>query len=173
MSDLNQDPIINAIKNGIKDDIDYNWKDGRHRATLLLMFATIDAMAFLNMPASQSDVSATDFIDWIDKYLRFTSCQTQLTGIDLYGARRGILNTYSLHSIQPKMSRDVLYLIDSPGDPVRENGDPKQVVVSIAGLKTALFTAIDRFLIDVFTSPDRAKVAAKRLPKLMIAYDCT
>jgi hypothetical protein len=63
MSDLKHDPIINAIQNGIKDDIEFNQKAERFRATLLLIYAAIDAMAFLNMPASQSDVTRKDFID--------------------------------------------------------------------------------------------------------------
>jgi hypothetical protein len=172
MPDLNRNPIINAIQKGIKDDIDYNWKGGRHRATILLIFAAVDAMAYLNMPASQSDVVRRDFIDWTDRYLRFSG-HTQLSGTDLYGARCGMLHTYTLQS---KMSREgkcrmLMYVNDMPGDPVRDAGHPKYILVSIAGLKIALFSAIDCFFVDVFASPERAKVADKRLQKLLIAYE--
>jgi hypothetical protein len=89
MSDLKHDPIINAIQRGIKDDIDFNQDAGRFRATLLLIYAAIDAMAFLNMPANQTEVTRKDFINWAEKYLKFP-CKAQLTGVDLYGARCGI-----------------------------------------------------------------------------------
>jgi len=88
MSDLKHDPIINAIQKGIKDDIEFNQSAGRFRATLLLIYAAIDAMAFLNMPANQSDVTRKDFIDWAERYLKFP-CKIQLKGSDLYGARCG------------------------------------------------------------------------------------
>ena len=52
MSDLKYDPVINAIQRGIKDDIDFNHNAERFRATILLIYAAMDAMAFLNMPAS-------------------------------------------------------------------------------------------------------------------------
>jgi len=71
MSDLKHDPIINAIQRGIKDDIDFNQNAARFRATLLLIYAAIDAMAFLNMPANQPDVTRKDFIDWAERYLKF------------------------------------------------------------------------------------------------------
>jgi hypothetical protein len=172
MPDLSQDPIINAVQRGIKDDIDFNERGGRHRATILLIYSAIDVMAFLNMPASQSDVNRKDFIDWAERYLKFPG-RTQLAGADLYGARCGVLHTYSEQS---KMSRDgkcrmLVYVADMPGDPVRDAGHQKYILVSIAGLKTALFTAIDLFLVSIFTSPQRAQITEKRLQKLLIAYE--
>lgn len=172
MSDLSRDPIINAIHKGIKDDIDYNQKGGRHRATILLIYAAIDVMAFLDMPASQSDVTSKDFIHWAEMYLKFPG-RTQLAGADLYGARCGILHTYSEQS---KMSRAgkcrmLCYVADMPGDPVRDAGHQQYVMVSVAGLKAALFVAIDRFLVDVFASSQRAQITEKRLKKLLIAYE--
>jgi hypothetical protein len=57
-------------------------------------------MAFLDMPAQQQDVTSKDFVAWVDKYFRFPSlpCEDQLTGLDLYGARFGVLHTYSIIS---------------------------------------------------------------------------
>jgi hypothetical protein len=172
VSDLKHDPVINAIQKGIKDDIDFNHNAERFRATILLIYAAMDTMAFLNMPAGQLDVTRKDFIYWAERYLKFP-CKTQLTGNDLYGARCGILHTYSQQS---KMSREgkcrmLLHVNNIPGDPVRDKGHPKFILVSIAGLKTALFAAIDCFLIDVFASVQKGKVVEKRLQKLLIKYD--
>jgi hypothetical protein len=136
------------------------------------IYAAIDVMAFLNMPADQTDVTRTDFIDWAERYLKFSG-QTQIAGADLYGARCGVVHTYSEQS---KMSRDgkcrmLMYVANMSGDQVRDAGDRNYILVSIAGMKSALFAAIDRFLVDVFASTERAKIAEKRLQKLLIAYE--
>jgi hypothetical protein len=64
-----------------------------------------------------------------------------------------------------------MHVIDLPGEPVRDIGHPRYVLASITGLKTALFAAIDRFLIDVFSSPQRARIAETRLKKLLITHE--
>jgi len=90
MSDLKYDPVINVIQRGIKDDIDFNHNAERFRATILLIYAAMDAMAFLNMPAGQLDVTRKDFINWAEKYLKFP-CKTQWASpglMDTLGAVR-------------------------------------------------------------------------------------
>ena len=63
------------------------------------------------------------------------------------------------------------HINDMPGDPVRDIGHPQYILVSIAGLKTALFAAIDCFLVDVFASDQKAKIVESRLQKLLIQYE--
>src|SRR5436190_917988 len=74
------DPVVNAIHHGIRDDITFALEHKRYRATLLLSFSAMDAMAFLEMPAKQSDVTRTDFINWTSRYIVFPG-EEQLTGI--------------------------------------------------------------------------------------------
>ena len=72
------------------------------------------------------------------------------------------------------MSRDgqcrQLLFVDNikTGSPVRDIQHPKFILVSVSGLKAALFAGIDSFLVDVFASATKAKAAEKRLPKLLI-----
>src|SRR5258707_262836 len=101
MAGLNHDPVINAIQRGIKDDIYFNLANKRDRATLLLVFAGIDAMAFLNMPDAQLDVTQKDFVGWAERYIKFPG-SAHLKGAELYGARCALLHTYASES---KMSR--------------------------------------------------------------------
>jgi len=56
----------------------------------MLLYAGIDAMAWLDRPESSMDVTARDFINWTDKYLLSGD---GLTGEDLYEARCGILHS--------------------------------------------------------------------------------
>jgi hypothetical protein len=44
-SSIETDPIINAINDGIRGDIAFNLKHARYRATLILTYPAIDAMA--------------------------------------------------------------------------------------------------------------------------------
>jgi hypothetical protein len=83
-SSIETDPIINAINDGIRGDIAFNLKHARYRATLILTYPAIDAMAYLDMPAIQTDVARKDFIRWASRHIRFPGTE-QLTGEDLYG----------------------------------------------------------------------------------------
>jgi hypothetical protein len=57
----------------------------------------IDAMAYLALPASNEDVTRSDFVRWVDRYMKFP-CEEQLTGLDLYGARCAMLHSYAMAS---------------------------------------------------------------------------
>lgn len=93
MADLSRDPIINAIHNGIKRGIRGALEnDCLESAVILLILCGIDAMAYLAMPASQEDVTRSDFVRWVERYSKFP-CKEQLTGLDLYGARCSMLHT--------------------------------------------------------------------------------
>ena len=97
MTNLQRDPIINAVQNGIKRDIEVALTNERYRAATILIYAGMDAMAFLNMPAGHTEVSRDDFIRWAERYVRFP-CREQLTGADLYGARCAMLHAYGVVS---------------------------------------------------------------------------
>ena len=172
MSDLRYDPIINAVHKGITEDIEFNQSHGRIRAMLLLMFSAIDAMAFLNMPTSQSDVKRTDFIEWTERYLKLVR-PAQLTGADLYGARCALLHTYSSESAMSRdgKCRQLMFVDPDPGSPVRETKVPELILVGVSALKTDLFAGIDSFLVNLFASPEKSKFVESRLKKLLILRD--
>ena len=66
---------------------------------LILVYAAIDAMAFLSMQESQKEVHRKDFINWVEKYMKTDSKQPyQYQGIDLYSARCGIVHRYGATS---------------------------------------------------------------------------
>lgn len=102
MENLNSDPIINAINNGIRRGIQFALDNKCFGSTVILLYSGIDAMAYLSMSAKQKDVLKNDFIEWADKYINFP-CNEQLTGKDLYGARCAMLHNYSVFS---RMSRN-------------------------------------------------------------------
>ncbi len=162
---MERDPITNAIYGGIKEGIKVAVANNCYGSAVILILSGIDSMAFLNMPASQKDVTKTDFIDWVDRYIKFP-CTEQITGSDLYGARCAMLHTYGVVS---KMSRDgrcrmVGYMSEAVPE-IRFNPavNDKLVMVSIPALAESFYKGIDQFLVNLFTNKEKAKVAEERL----------
>jgi hypothetical protein len=94
MESIREGPLNNVIQEGIKEDIEVALANCRLRAAVMLMYAGMDAMAFLDMPDGQEDVTRSDFIRWADRYIRFP-CKDQISGEDFYGARCALLHSYS------------------------------------------------------------------------------
>ncbi len=165
MADLQRDPVINVIENGIKGDIDFTLHNERFRATVLLIYSGMDSMAYLGMPPGQEDVTKADFVSWADRYIRFP-CKEQICGDDFYGARCGMLHTYGPTSRMSKFGKCRLIGYSDHSVPeVRFNPNVSNdlVMVSIRALKDAFFRGIDRSLVDVFSSKERAAAAEARL----------
>src|ERR1035438_9510843 len=97
MPDLTRDPIINVVHTGIKNPIRLLLDNECLSAAVILIYSGIDAMAFLNMPAQQTDVTGGDFVRWVDRYVHFP-CQEQVSGLDLYGARCSVLHAHGARS---------------------------------------------------------------------------
>jgi hypothetical protein len=169
MNSMQKGSISNVIHEGIKRGIEVLLEHGCYRSALILIYAGIDAMAFLSMPVGQQDVKGADFIAWAEKYIHFPS-KEQLTGLELYGARCGLLHTYSVIS---KLSREgkcreVGYVDDSVPEVIyHPEKHADLVMVSVTGLAEAFFRGVDRFIIEAFGDPVRAPLAVERLQTLI------
>jgi len=169
MTDLHRDPVVNVINNGIRRGIQVALDNDCFGSAVILIYAGIDAMAFLNMPGNQEDVESCDFIEWVDKYIKFP-CKEQLTGNDLYGARCGMLHSYSAFSRMSRNGecRNIGYMDHSVPE-IRFNPEISKslVLVSIEGLAKAFFEGLDKFLIDVFSKKEKADIVEERFKKLV------
>lgn len=65
---------------------------------LILIYSGIDAMSWLDSPAGQEDVTKTDFLNWCEKYLLHPQADSNLTPLDLYAARCGLLHLHTADS---------------------------------------------------------------------------
>jgi hypothetical protein len=65
--------------------------------SLMLLYATIDIMAWLNRDRNHENVKRDDFIKWTETYL-LPNSQLQCTAIDLYAARCSLIHSYSAES---------------------------------------------------------------------------
>ena len=172
MVDLKQDPLINAVYNGIKKGIDATHDAGCLGSCLILIYSGIDTMAFLNMPKDQINVNRQDFITWVERYIRF-SCKEQITGLDLYGARCATLHQYGIDSDLSRAGqcRKILYMNkgipEIRYDPAKDKGI---VVVSIKALKQAFNDGVDKFLVESFSDQARAVIVNDRLKSLLQVF---
>ena len=169
MVDLSRDSIINVIHNGIKHSIRVLLENRCFGAAVILLYSGIDTMAYLDIPAGQEDVTRTDFVRWAERYIRFP-CAEQLTGLELYGARCGMLHSYSVASNLSRQGRcrQIGYM-DKSVPEVRSNPAVATdlVLVSVPGLAEAFFDGVDTFLIDVFSDIKKAPIVEERLRKLV------
>lgn len=165
MASLRQDPLVNVVHEGIKRDIRVALDHQCWRAAIILTFSGIDMMAYLGMPANRMEAGKAGFADWCNRYMQFEGPH-QVTGLDLYGARCGIVHSYGAVS---KLSREgkcrnVVYRFQRRGPPIvfRPEVDPTLVIVSVEALAIAFFSGVDRFLVDLFSNKSRAVLAESR-----------
>jgi hypothetical protein len=170
---LSRAPIDNVIHQGIKADITLMLEHQRFRGALVLTYAGMDTMAFINMPDCQSEVQKTDFVVWADRYMEF---DRPVTGLELYGARCGLLHSYGIKSriSSAGAGREIGYFSGPDAGPqVRADPAicPSLVMVSVGGLVAAFFRGIDRFLIEVFGDALRRPLAEERLRRCVHSLD--
>jgi hypothetical protein len=172
VTDFKRDPLINAIENGIKEDIRIAHAKKRFRAVIILIYSGMDTMAYLDLPAGRDEVTRDDFIRWAERYIRFP-CKEQLTGADLYGARCAMLHVYGVSSRLSRAGkcRQIGYMDHSVPE-IRYNPSISKdlVLVSVAALKDAFFKGIDAFLVNAFANKAKAPVVEARFQTLMCDF---
>jgi hypothetical protein len=167
---FSDDPVMNAIHKGIRRGIELTIEHKCLSSAVVLILSGIDAMAYLAMPEVKQDVTQSDFVGWAEQYIRFPG-REQLTGLDLYGARCAMLHSFGAQS---KLSRAgkcrVILWMNHAIPPVLSKPElPGYVMVAVDALRDALFTGMDRFLIDVFKDPksNKVQIVNKRLNSLV------
>lgn len=169
---LSRDPIINAINNGIKRDIDITVENDCGRAAIILIYSAIDAMANINRPEAQKYNTSTDFKDWVSRYFCIEG-ETKITPEEWWAARNATVHTYGIFARDniEKNTRCIGYIFKSP-HAIRYNeaANKNFVLVDVIAMKEALFGGIDKFLIDSFSIYDEKKknLTEKRLKDLII-----
>jgi hypothetical protein len=136
---------------------------------LILIYSSIDFLAWLNRPSTRPDVVRSDFISWVDKYL-LPNSHLRCSSLDLYAARCGILHSYTAES---KLSREgkakqICYAWGSAEVKRLENRikqaklDSKAIAVHIEELFNALRFGFVNFISSLDADPDHAKLVYER-----------
>ena len=174
---LEDDPVYNAIYQGIKRGISVTLDNKCFGSALILIYAGMDAMATLSRPQGQEEVAAEDFIGWVNRYIQLDP-GNPITGEEWYSARCGVLHNYGVESRRTRNGRARMigysYDIENIRPVVyKPQVSGRLVIVSINALSDAFSEGVDRFLIDAFADSQRRPLMEKRLQELLCTYERT
>lgn len=133
--------------------------------TLVLMYALIDAMAWLSRDPAREDVTREDFIAWCDRYL-LVPPDPACSGVDLYAARCGIVHSHVAESrlMRDGQARPLWYELPT-GETLIPIHTSSQLIASTIRLQpfiARVFGAADSFLAAVDTDPQFANLVWER-----------
>jgi len=146
-------------------------------AGLVLLYAGIDIMAWLNLTQSRDDLSqkGADFINWVETYL-LPGTELPCKAIDLWGARCAILHTGTAESRGSRWGKaKEIYYSFGPADPngiqnwIDHFGESDaKVAVHADSLVKAFREATQRFQQNLGNNPDKANIVYQRAAKFFV-----
>ena len=157
---MKDDALTRVIDNGIKRPIRLLLEHACYPAALVLTYSGMDTMAFLNMPANNTDVMRSDFMAWAGRYIRLSRSQ-QITAADLYGARCSVLHGGAQSRFTREgRGRSIGYVASAANS-------TELLRLSVEELVAAFFAGIDQFLSELAHDETRARIAEARLEELL------
>jgi hypothetical protein len=100
---MNSDQTLKAVLSDLTEAVTKAFQAPSLPAFILL-YATIDILSSLTRPMNQTGTSRAVFKDWVTKYMLGTRT-LDWNANDVYGARCGILHTYSIESDQSRTNK--------------------------------------------------------------------
>jgi hypothetical protein len=168
--DPSRDPGTESLVLKIELNIALDRAIDRLDHVFTLTLASIDAMAYLSMPAARNEVKQGDFVRWAEQYLGVVNSRP-LTGLDLYGARCAVLHQYGVVS---RLSREGCCRIimwqakgTVPEHVPSSSPEGDTILASITALAESFFEGIDRYLPIAFADAKNRKVFEARLRGLL------
>ncbi len=145
--------------------------------SLILIYSTIDIMAWLDQHEGHEDVQRDDFIRWADKYILPDSGLSS-TAIDLYAARCSLLHSNTAESALTRKG-DATRIMYAWGNAREEDlegviefvGTYPARAIHVEKLFAALKAGIERFLLHIENDPTRDAVVRARAAKFFINMD--
>ena len=153
---------MNVLFDGICGDIRFALKHGRNRAALILIYSGIDAMSSLEKNSELRNVKDR-FVNWINEYMHFQDWPE--AGMELYGARCGILHTYGPFSDLSDAGR-VRPIGYTTGTGVAVMQSEVLVLINIEELAFKFFHGIAKYIGVLLVEPTKRANAATRLEKM-------
>jgi hypothetical protein len=140
---------------------------GFAEAALALLYSGIDTLAFLRAPVGAKDVKPNDFIEWCNRYM-VPFLHSAVTGIDLYGARCGVLHTSSAASRLGREghAREVYYHFKGQaGVNLMSNTLQQSLMLEIEVLVEAFGKGSQRLVADLKGNPAQLTIAEERVKR--------
>jgi hypothetical protein len=141
------------------------WLISASLAALILIYSTVDSLAFLSTKAGKADVERSDFVGWVDKYMK--PQRLGVTSLDLYAARCGVVHALKAESslYRRRKARLVFY---AWGDrqPIQPDLNSDWVMLHLNDLASALIEGTKAFLGEIQKDSQRSKVVSEKLKKV-------
>ena len=148
------------------ESLKFNLKHGHIVASLILMYSYIDSMASLIMPENQKEVKRDDFIEWVEKYMKAESQPYQYKGMDLWGARCGLVHRYQPHSSYSDNDECKLFLYSTRENHIYEGSKSKNVVIiSAPRIVMDFYKAMSNFCSELIQDKELRQRADRRFKK--------
>lgn len=138
-------------------------------SAVTLCFSTIDAVAALSRPKEQVDTSRHVFIEWVNRFM-LPADSVPCSAIDLYGARCGVLHTYSPDSSlrASGQARPLFYEWQAGPAAASERTLPDgAVVVNVESLVDAVRASVRRFVATERSDPELSASVDHHLKDLL------
>jgi hypothetical protein len=144
--------------------IDLCFREGLFTESLVLLYAGIDALAWLALPSG--DVNGSDFVKWVNTYL-LPDSGLQCTAEDIWAARCGLLHSSIAESRKSRegAAREISYLLNDDGQAlvhVMAKTPLPAINIRIDHLIAAFRKAIDSFQSAIGQQPELARQVYER-----------
>jgi hypothetical protein len=118
-------------------------------SALTLIYSAVDALAALTRETQEARTTRKEFLDWVSVHL-LPELGLELTALDIYGARCGVVHTYAPTSDLSKGGQAKLLVYKwrkghRPDDPVLAERARSATVVEIESLIESLDRAVSHF----------------------------
>lgn len=167
---MNQDFFKNKLDEMIKA-ADICFEAELRTPALILIYCTIDILAWLTRPTFQPDVQKDDFVSWVEKYILPNTSLT-CDAIDLYAARCALVHSYISES---KLSRkgeakQIFYAWGSANEEhlqkiIDAEGSYNAVSIHVDKLYNGLKKGIEKYLNVLVGDSQQAQIAYERAKK--------
>lgn len=156
--------LLNALAELVAA-IDDNLAAGRSMPALLLLYAGIDLLAWLEAPGDQTELRGSDFKSWCLRYL-LPESGLECNANELWAARCALLHNVAAEDreLRKAGTRSILYAMSTDRPDAAEADSPADgVKVAIPALREAFRRAVTRYCEDF----DRSDVPAAREAALL------
>jgi hypothetical protein len=134
---------------------------GATTAAVAMAFVCIDTMAFLALPQGRDKQGRTDFIAWVDAYVKGHEDQPyQYRGLDVYGARCALLHAFGSEADYHDGGKHAY-------DPAQ---DEHLVIIGTASFLNDIVHAVGAFCEACKADQDLRVRVESRLPKVLATF---
>lgn len=138
-------------------------------SAVTLMFSSIDALAALTRPVGQTDTRGANFQEWVERFLH-PDRRLNCTSLDLWGARCGVLHTYSPESTRAfdKGAKRIFYRWrEGPAADAGRRIPANSLAIVIEDLLASLVDATHDYMAELATDAELEERLTAHLSSLL------